>query len=394
MNILILTTSFPCKTANTIGGKFVLHEALAYAKNGAKVKVLTPFFIGAKKYEIIEYGVEVIRFKYFFPSKFQKLVDPVNPLYHHKNKYIKLINIPFFIFSFLLAVFKHSKNIDIVHCQWSTSVLFALPFRWFRKFKIVTTARGSDIFKFPKWLNIFIMKKVDASINCYGEQWFDRLKQFPSKYIKLPLITYIKENSIIPDDLKDIFIQNDKAFKIVYLGRFDEFKIKNSGFPFLMLINSIDKLIHIGYNITLVYIGDGALLNDMKIHVKQLHLEKNIFFTGNKINPEDYLPFFDLGLGGANTDAVIQEMSVIGLPQVSVNSLWYSNVPWVDKENMFLFTPDDNDSLTESITFAIDNPEVLKTVSENIKNDIKDYVLGYDEGGKEYITAFEELLKT
>lgn len=393
MNILILTTSFPCKRTGTIGGKFVLHEALAYAKSGASVKVLTPFFPGSNKRETLDFGVDVIRFSYFYPAKLQKLINPINPIYHKSNRLIKVLNIPFFILSFLWAVFKHSKNNHIVHCQWTTSVLFAMPFRRIRKYKIVTTARGSDIRIFPKWLNRFIMRKVDASINCYGKEWYQTLKQFPSNYIQLPLITNIKEVKTMPDDLSNIFKKNQEAFKIIYLGRFDEIKITNSGFPFLILIDSINILKDKGYNIQLVYIGWGSLFDKMKEKTKTLDLHNEIFFLGTKEKPEDYLPFFDLGLGGANTNAVCQEMSVAGLPQVAVNTTKsVATVPWKDKENMFLFTPHDVDSLTENIQFAMDHPHVRKKISENIKRDIKEFVLGYNEGGAAYIQAFKKLM--
>ena len=62
LNILIVSTSFPCKKLDTIGGKFVLLEARAYARNGANVKVLTPSFYGAPKYEELEENLCLVSF--------------------------------------------------------------------------------------------------------------------------------------------------------------------------------------------------------------------------------------------------------------------------------------------------------------------------------------------
>jgi len=394
VNILIITTSFPCQKTNTIGGKFVLHEAMAYARNGANVKVLTPIYEGAPAYEKIEDKLEVFRFKYFWPFRYQKIIDPINPIYHNKNKILKAINLPFFIAAFLFAVLKHSRKIDIAHCQWTTSVLFALPFRFFRKYKIVTTARGSDLRVFPKWLNRLIMINVDASINCYDEGWGQILMKFPSNHIRLASITKIKEKGVIPLDLENILNKNPNAFKIVYLGRLDEAKLINSGFPILSSIESIFQLKKSEHKIILVYIGWGDMVHKIKEKISALGLQEEIFLLGAKQNPEDYLPFFDLGLGGALTNGVSQEMGVVGLPQIQVaHTKQNPYTPWTHKKNMLLFEPYNTDSLTENIKFAYENPDVLKYLSKNIKEDVKEYVLGFDEGGKKYLDAFAELLK-
>jgi hypothetical protein len=59
MNILITTFSFPSLKHNIHDGRFVFSEAMGYAENGAKVKVITPHYPGEDKREQINGNITV-----------------------------------------------------------------------------------------------------------------------------------------------------------------------------------------------------------------------------------------------------------------------------------------------------------------------------------------------
>ncbi len=391
MKILIVTTSFPCKKLDTIGGKFVLLEAQAYARNGAKVKVVTPIFKGAPPYEKFEENLEVFRFKYFYPESLQKIVDPGNPIYDKSSLFIKVINAPFFLISFLYSVLKHSKGVQIIHCQWTVNVLFALPARWIWGSKIVVTARGSDIRLFPKWLNRFIMKTVNASIDCFGpHSWnLENKKKFPSNYIKLPIIVEKPELSEMPEDLKEIFDKNPDAFKIVYLGRLDTAKQIVNGLPILLLQEAVRILIDEGEKIILVYIGNGNLFDDLKKKNEELKLQESVFLLGSKSNVNSYIAHFDLGFGSFNFNAVAQEFTLLNIPQC-YNEL-FSDSYFIDKENCLFFK--DLESIINCIRFAMNNRTKLKSIATNCRILFSEIIETQDLAGAKYLDAFEKLLE-
>jgi len=85
MNILITTFSIPSFKDNIFDGKFVLGEAIAYSENGATVKIIAPYYLGAEKTEIIQDRITIIRFQYFFPKSLQVLKQPGRPIYGQKT---------------------------------------------------------------------------------------------------------------------------------------------------------------------------------------------------------------------------------------------------------------------------------------------------------------------
>lgn len=390
--ILIVTTGFPVADLNANGGKFVLHEAMAYSNQGAEVTVLTPLFPRAKEVEKIHENIIVKRFKYFFTRKAETLINPIDNSYD--NFGIKQVLLaPFFVFSFILNVFKYSKGADIVHCQWTPTVLFVLPCRPFRSFRLIVTARGSDIRLLPKMLNKFIMRMVDASINCYGEGWFETLKEFPSNYIKLPLITKITPKGKIPLDLANFFEINEGAFHLVFLGRFDDIKLSFYGYPILLLVEAVSALKKEGRKLSLTYIGDGTLEDKLKVKIVEYGLEQEITILGPRNEPDLYLPHFDCGFGGGNTDAVAQEIAFAEIPQIQVSSLPDVPIsPWTDGVNNNLFEAGSLDSLLQKIRFCMDEKQQSNEILKRTKEVMQQYAVGYEKGGELYLKEFDKLL--
>ena len=113
MNILINTFSFPSIKENVHDGRFVYSEAIGYAENGAVVKVLTPHYPGADKTEQINENIEIIRFRYFFPSSLQALKTPGIPLYSQKS-FLAIMQIPFLCLFFALNILRYAWWADII----------------------------------------------------------------------------------------------------------------------------------------------------------------------------------------------------------------------------------------------------------------------------------------
>lgn len=397
MNILITTTSFPDQSNNDIGGKFVLNEAKAYTANGSSVKVLTPHQPEAKKKELIQERLEVIRFRYFFPENLQCLKTPNKPMYGQKT-ILSFLQIPFFLLVFIIQIIKYHQWADLIHCQWTITALLAIPCKLLFKKKIIMTVRGSDIRLLPKWLNKFIHKNVDAVIDCYGDQiWNIENKQnFSANYIKLPLIVD-HDSSVsveMPMDMRSALRKNDEVFIIIYLGRFDKVKI-DDGLPIFNLIEAAKKIKE-DYNAKfhVFYIGDGNKSINLKMRklVTDNQLDNYITFLGPKNNVNDYISFCDLGIGGIAFNAVSQEFSSFKKAQLLFEGPLNQNTPWENKINTLFVKVEDVEDLAKVIVYAIMNRSHLKKIGDCAYRMMTKYIKGLNTGGAAYLKAFSKVI--
>lgn len=395
INVLMLTPGFPCEKNGSQAAKFVYYEALACSINGAKVKVITPHYPGVPEYEKVNDNLEVYRFRYFIPEGFEKIVDPLMSMYDEKKIGAYLL-LPFFIFMYCWTILKYARWADIIHCQWTPTVLLALPSKLLFNKKIVITARGSDIRLLPVFINRFIFRVVDAAVDCYGPQKWnnDNKRTFYSNYIQLPLIISETKRYDIPIDMKDAIADRPNCFKIIYLGRFDDIKLNYSELPLLTLIEAASVLKTKNYDFKIFFIGDGeaGLKNKMKKMTADLRLTSDIFFLGFKANVNEYICHADLGIGGIALNTVCQEFSTYYVPQVIVDNHENIETLWKDKENAFFIKPNDCKNLVETIEYSINNKTELRKIAENAYLMTRQYTNEPKEGGKKYLIAYRQLL--
>jgi glycosyltransferase involved in cell wall biosynthesis len=394
MNILITSFSFPNFNDGTFDGKFVFSEALAYAENGANVRVLTPHYDNADKVESIHEKIRIFRFQYFIPKSFQVLKKPGIPIYNQRSP-LQFIQIPFLCLVFIVHMLKHALWADIIHAQWTITALMALPAKWIFRKKVVVTARGSDLRLLPHWLNQFIHHQVDAAIDCFGPQprnaaYKDR---FSAKFIKLPLLVKNPHSQVMPHDMKKLLNGKPDPFIILYVGRYDQLKIKNK-LPLLTLIHASWIVKSRGMRFQVVYIGDGdeGIKENMLSIIDQKCLYDCVTLLGPRANVLDYIPFCNLGVGGIAFNAVSQEFTISGKPQILVEVEDNRNTPWRHGINAIFVKPDDPEDLGEKLSWAIENPEQVKKLGQNAKNEMREFVSESRAGGMLYLRAFQNLI--
>ena len=398
MNILIATTSFPDKNNDDIAGKFVMNEARAYALEGMNVTVLTPHQPGARKRERMGDRLNVVRFRYFRPTKFQCLKTPNKPMYGQKSL-LSVLQLPGFLLVFIIQLLKYGRRADIIHCQWTVTAFLAMPCRWLYGKTIVMTVRGSDVRLLPKFLNRFIHAAVDAVLDCYGDQKWnnDNKRDFPANYIKLPLIVERPAtlSEKMPRDMHAPLQNPEDVFKILYLGRLDRVKI-DDGLPILHLLDAAIRLEKSDKGMFhLFYIGDGdaAIVSELQAGIERLKLHHCVTLLGAKNDVNDYLPFCDLGVGGIAFNAVSQEFSILGKPQLLFKGSYNEETPWQDKINCLKINAHDADALANAIGYALENRQQLNQIGKNAQKMMGEYVKDIKIGGADYLRAFSNLIK-
>lgn len=390
MKILVATTSFP-STINsglTVAGKFILHECLAYEKSGAEVEVITPDISVGPKEQIFGERISVHRFQYFFPRKWQVLRGVDGSALYDPKKFVYFSQFPFLFFAFCLAFLRYGRKVNVVHCNWSFTALAALPLRWIFRIPVVLTTRGSDLRLIPKFINRFVFSNVDAVIDCFGPDYRKLFEGIPANYVKLPVITPMPEK--MPTMIGDSLGSNE--FLIVLISRFDSVKCELYGMAFFTLLTSLEKVSK-KHAVKCIYVGDGPLKAEIERCSVKHKLGDIVTFVGYQDNVYQFIQAADLVLGGVGLNAVSQEASVLGKVQLMPKiKHWYESI-WFNKQNVLLYEAHDIESLTQSIEFAIENPDEMKKISKNITETAKTYVRTIDEGGKDYMKVFNAAIQ-
>lgn len=397
MNILINTFSFPSIQGNVHDGRFVFSEAMGYAENGARIKVITPHYPGAEQTEKINKNITILRFPYFFPKSLQVLKKPGIPIYNQKS-FLALIQIPLLCFFFALNIFKNASWADIIHAQWTVTAFLSLPAKWILGKKIVLTARGSDLRLVPSWLNRYIHSTVDAAIDCFGPQpWNDQYKsRFPAHYIKLPHMVHNDPSGIMPEDMKKILHDESYIFVVLYVGRFDYIKLDYNKLPLVDLIYASNILKTRNMKFHVYYIGGGneIIKKRMLSLIDEYGLHDYVKLFGVKTNVPDYVQFCHLGVGGVAFNAVSHEFTVNEKPQILVKGLDNENTPWRHCINAIFVKPDDQEDLAEKLMWAMNHPDELKKIGKKAKEDMAEYIIDSKSGGRLYLRAFSDLIES
>jgi glycosyltransferase involved in cell wall biosynthesis len=395
MNILITSFSFPNFKDGIYDGKFVFSEALAYAENGANVRVLTPHYDGADKVETMHERIRIFRFQYFIPKSFQVLKKPGIPIYNQRSP-LAIIQIPFLCFFFALSILKHASWAEIIHAQWTATALMALPAKWIFGKKVVVTARGSDLRLLPHWVNQFIHHQVDAAIDCFGPQPRNVAykERFSANFITLPLIVSNHGSEVMPEDMKEAVYGKPDTFIILYVGRLDYLKIRKNRLATINLIHASKMLKTKDMDFHVFYIGNGddRLKKEMSALIEEHDLHDYVTLLGPRMDVLDYIRYCGLGVGGVAFNAVSQEFTISGKPQILVEFEYNADTPWQHGVNAIFVKLDDLADLGGKLIWAIRNREQVERLGENARNEMSKYIVNSRVGGRLYLREFQDLL--
>ena len=389
MRILVVTTSFPASISKSlaVAGKFVLYECMAYEKNGASVEVVTPDVSVGPREDTAGQNIKVHRFRYFFPRHWQILRRPDGSALYARKDILTICQFPFLFFGFVLSILKHARRADIIHCNWSFTALAALPAKYVYNVPVVLTTRGSDLRLIPRFLNRFIFSSMDAVVDCFGPDYRKLFDSIPAPYVEMPVIT--------PEpDLSPSTFERDPAddgLLVVLIGRFDDVKLRLYGMPFFDLIDATAKFSK-DRKIQAIFVGDGPLKDQMESRCRELDCADVVKFVGFQENVYPFLVAADLVAGGLGLNAVSQEAAILGKVQLMPKiEHWYESI-WRDKENALLYEPGDPQSFADALQFAIEEPERMEAMRENVHKTATQYVATTMDGGRRYLELFDSII--
>jgi glycosyltransferase involved in cell wall biosynthesis len=391
---LILTPGFPTlKDKNKAdgnnsfyGGSFVKTEAMAYCSAGARVTVLTPHVPGLPLKEKVSNGFDIVRFRYFLPTRWQKVRIPKLSLYTTKYLYFRIFQFPLFVLFFFCAIFKYIKKVDIIHTNWTPTALLALPYKFLFDVPIVLTYRGSDLRMLPETINRFIIRHVNGAMGLGGGVHIAKYwrKAFPKQHLRLPLLTKTPDEK----EIKSIKRTKTEKTQILFLGRL-VVKGVRKGADVIIPATNILRNRYTSFTVNIL--GDGPDRALLEKQYQSLGVEAFIQFHGYR---KDAFPFIlnsDAVIGGVGLNAVCQECALCKALLILPDVPEVNGGIWRDKENAILYELHNPESMAEAMAYVIEHPERRKEIALNGYDTIRKYAVNYKEGGKLYIRAFQDI---
>ena len=318
LKITILTTSFP-RFKNDSAGIFIYNFASQLSKLSCSFNVVAPHDTEVKPQDYPD-NLNIHFFKYFYPLKYQSFAYKGGIVNRIKKKWLRILQLPFFMISFLLMALKVSRKSDIIHSYWSVAGLIALTIKAINKTPVILTIWGSDILftKIPVFSYFYRLFLKQANfILCESQHFKDQLVDFGIPEILISVIAYgIDYDTFKPSDKlecrKKLGLPAGN-FIILSVGNL----IKLKGYNFL--IDAIPKFLTRHPNAHFILVGDGENRIQLEIQAKKLDVYNNLQFVGQQhaseipgwLNSADIFVHPSLSEGTPNS---IIEAMACGLP--------------------------------------------------------------------------------
>ena len=384
-NILVLTSTFPKSLYDKVP-LFVYDQLLSIKNKYESINflVLVPHYY-EKNQVIDDLEIDQIRYHYFWPFKFEKLVGR-GILPTIKNNKLYFVLVPFFLVSQLVTTFKYVKKFkpDIIYAHWFfpqafialiIKKIFGIPYVF------TTHAYDSIIMKRIPLVGKYIAKKIIENSNSYTSDSFNAEKKLHSFFNKggyksdksliLPMPVKFRDDLKVSENVNNLTKKTNSEEKtLLYVGRFATKKGVD------LLIEIFSHLVNEIENTKLIIAGSGNELEKYKKIVTNLKLEKKVHIVDYVNSTEKKLlyNFADLVIVPSIKTKLGDEE---GLPVVVLESLnsntitvasYQSNANEiiVNEVNGFLFDPEKlEDSIKVFRKAILLNEKDIKNIIES-----------------------------
>lgn len=380
--ILVTASTFP-RWENDTEPRFVL-DLCRHMQKWFDITVLVPSAPGAKEKEILE-GVNVIRYHYFPIHKWETLCYPGAIVPRIKEKKIRILLVPFLLFSLYLQLFRILGDFDMVHVHWLipqgiVQMLFHKPY--------LVTGHGGDVTSLNtgilKAMKVHCLKRaehVTVVSNDLKAQVENLLPGLESSVISMGVDTskFGKQYAV-----NGYFGQGEKK-AVLFVGRLAEKK----GVTYLIeAMREIDAV--------LIIAGDGPLKQTLMEQAKeqgekikfvgaQKHEILKIMYASADVFAAPFITAENGDKEGLSV--VILEALASGLPIVSCKVGGVGEL-LQDHKTALLCEEKSVSQLRSAITALLDNPELGKELSANGMEVVREY--DYEEIARKYAMLMEK----
>lgn len=371
--ILVVTTTFP-RWENDHTHCF-LADLYKRLTNSFNIIVVSPHYPKAKQIEDWS-GIKVVRFKYFWPQRWQKLCYEGGMLANIKKNKLLILVIPFLLICHFLKVVTLIKRekVNLLHAQWFlTAGLVASVAAKIYKKPLVVTAHGSDVLALKGfiWNKVrrFIIRhatQVTAVSSVIAEELSTNTAFFRQSSIQLTPMG-VDTSLFTRQNIKESGIDIDKKERILlFVGRLD----KQKGLEYL--IQAMPAILTKYPASQLHIIGYGPHENYMRQLVSRMGLNEKVVFIGslpNKELPIYYsqaeifiLPSMSEGLPVSILEAMACQCPVIATSVGGVSSLIQN------ENNGLLINPRSSEEICQAVFNLYANQKLKEKIIKNAYN--------------------------
>lgn len=280
--ICILTSNFPRWEGDSTT-PFILNLAQDMAALGLHPEVLAPHALGAEKQEILG-GVQVYRFRYFFPESAQTVCYQGGALINLRKNRLNWAKLPALVFFELISLFRliRRQRFDVIHAHWILPQGFvAVLVGMLLKVPVVVTVHGGDAFALrgkilQKFKRFVLTRAAAVTVNSSATEAAIRaitdritnLKRIPMGATALPALDPAQAAYIRALYLKD------GGPLLIFIGRLVEEKGLDD------LLGALAQLQDDLPGASLMVLGEGQERDRFEALAMSLGLRKHVHFLG------------------------------------------------------------------------------------------------------------------
>lgn len=402
-NILVVTSTFPRYRDDPVAARFVYDLCKELAKF-YRVYVLAPHDAQAKEYELID-NIEIYRFPYFYPKRYQQLCNGMGILVNlRQGGILAKLQGPFLFLGELCFLRKlvKEKKIDLINSHWMIPQgLNVAIIRCFYKIPHLMTIHAAGLFflkRYPlgRWIASFIVQHTER-IFTGGSYVKESLDALLGRNISAKIIPPgVHTSKFMVKEKKEIVRKRfsiDAKKVILYVGKLTEKK----GVEFL--IKAMKEVSLKITDVQLIIVGGGPLEKKLTNMTKELNLEKSIIFLG-MMNHNQVINYYALSDVVVVPSIIDEHGETEGMPAVVVeamsagNPVVASNVSGIadvvkDGYNGFLTAPKNPQDIAKKIIEIFKTGKV-KRMRKSALETAKKY--DWEIIGKRYKKVIDELI--
>ncbi len=363
-------------------------------KNGHEVHVIAPFTGGEANYTLE--GVNVERFHYFYPRRFERLSGRSGMIDNVKEGFwVKIQVFTFLFFNVVYSLLK-LRNMDVIHLHWPIpNGLGAFFLKKIYGIPYVTTVYGEEVHLSKRYHMRFILRWLvnnSSKIITISKATRSFCQKAGLDQDKIEVIPF----GVDPDFFRPLEVYNDEnIFQILSVG----YLIQRKGFEYL--IRAMPQVLEEHANARLKIVGSGPLETELKELIYELGLGDEVEIVKNISDDELLMVYNSADLfvlpsivdSQGNTEGlgvVLLEAMACGLPVMGSN---VGGIPDIitNNETGILVEEKDLQGISEAMKKLIKDEELRSILSKNGYNSVK-HNFNWKTLAKRYTEVFEDLI--
>ena len=396
MRVCVLATSFP-RWQGDVSGLYIFEPLRRLVARGVEVDAVVPHSHGARTYEVME-GVHIHRFRFAPLARWQKLGYENGLTHALRFSTVARLQLPFFMFAFVLKAALVARRCDVVHAHWVLSGLVALISQMVVRRPYLLSLRGSDV-------------NIGLSTNGLARRVFGLVGRRSKTLISVSrAISAAVERELRIDDV--LLLENGVNLE-TYRPSTGDSRRSSLGLPEgARVILSVGNLVALkGYNFVIsalpaiadanpqamvVLIGEGQERKALMEQAVALGVADRVRFTGylppaqipDWLNAADVFVLPSLSEGRPN---VILEALACGRPVVATR---VGGIPEIvdDGRTGFLVEPQQPDQLAERIGLLLNDRELGRRIGRAGRQSLIDKGLTWDHHVDRLVEIYADAL--